>query len=452
MKCVAYMRVSTDKQAEEGNGLDSQKRDILKYAGSNELIISEWYIDDGYTGSNMDRPALKRLINDCIKKKIDKIISFKLDRLSRNMIDGLYIIEKIFMPNGVDFKCVHDNVNYDDPMQQAYTQMMAVFAQLDKNTMMLRMRGGMLERVKKGYWMGGGNTPYCYRYDKNTGVLQPIPEKAEKAQRALDLFIQGYSDEKIHLLLGFSSEYLVRKVLTSDVNIGMIPYKGELYQGLHKPIFDKEKFELALKLREQRRKAKIIAPHKTHILTGLCYCGDCGCKMRYQLWSGVDKLYCCSRNSHLKYLPNWNPNCKNIPSLASDIESQVINEIKKISLNFENTNELKIEKETDVIAKEIASKKIKLKRLYEAYAGGSETLSELIYEMENELNNLNIKLSELEKTTTNQEARKDTVNQIKKIADIWDKLDVSNQNKVLKSIIDRINITNGDIEIVIKNF
>ena len=161
MECVAYLRVSTEKQAEEGNGLDSQKRDIENYCRKNQLIISDWYEDDGFTGSNMNRPALQRLINDCSKKKLKCVVAFKLDRLSRSMVDGIYLIERVFIPNGVDFRCVHDSVSYDSPMEQAYTQMMAVFAQLDKNTMLLRMRGGMLERVKQGYWMGGGNTPYC---------------------------------------------------------------------------------------------------------------------------------------------------------------------------------------------------------------------------------------------------------------------------------------------------
>ena len=161
MECVAYMRVSTEKQAEEGNGLESQKRDIELYCRKNELIISDWYIDDGYTGANMNRPELQRLINDCGRKRVKCVVAFKLDRLSRSMVDGIYMIERVFQPNNVQFKCVHDSISYDSPMEQAYTQMMAVFAQLDKNTMMLRMRGGMLERVKQGYWMGGGNTPYC---------------------------------------------------------------------------------------------------------------------------------------------------------------------------------------------------------------------------------------------------------------------------------------------------
>ena len=101
MECVAYMRVSAEKQAEEGNGLDSQKRDIENYCRKNKLIITDWYIDDGYTGSNMDRPELQRLINDCSKKRVKCVVAFKLDRLSRSMIDGIYMIERIFQPNNI---------------------------------------------------------------------------------------------------------------------------------------------------------------------------------------------------------------------------------------------------------------------------------------------------------------------------------------------------------------
>ena len=212
MECVAYLRVSTEKQAEEGNGLDSQRRDIENYCRKNELIIKNWYEDDGFTGSNMNRPGLQRLINDCTRKRIKCVVAFKLDRLSRSMVDGIYLIERIFIPNGVEFKCVHDSVSYDSPMEQAYTQMMAVFAQLDKNTMLLRMRGGMLERVKQGFWMGGGNLPYCYDYDREQGILVPISERAEQARQALDLYLSGYSDAKIRDILGYTSRSEERRV------------------------------------------------------------------------------------------------------------------------------------------------------------------------------------------------------------------------------------------------
>ena len=373
MECVAYMRVSTEKQAEEGNGLDSQRRDIENYCSKNDLLVSEWYIDDGYTGANMDRPELQRLVNDCSRKRVKCVVAFKLDRLSRSMIDGLYLIERVFQPNNIIFKCVHDSVSYDSPMEQAYTQMMAVFAQLDKNTMMLRMRGGMLERVKQGYWMGGGNLPYCYTYDKEKGILIPIPERKEQSHKAIDLFISGNSDVSIQQILGYPSEHTTKMVLTSIVNIGMIPYKGNVYQGLHEPIFDKDRFELAQELRKSRRTSKISSCNQTNLLTGLCYCGVCGCAMRYQKWThGKHKIHCCSRDKSLCYLPNHNHNCSNSLEWADEVEKQVEEQILKISLDLSSYKPKEKETKLQIMQSQLDKEKIKLKRLYSLYADGND--------------------------------------------------------------------------------
>ena len=450
MECVAYMRVSTEKQAEEGNGLDSQKRDILAWAGKNEFVIKEWYVDDGYTGSNMNRPALQRLISDCYSKKIKNVIAFKLDRLSRSMIDGLYIIEKIFIPNGVTFKCVHDSVNYDSPMEQAYTQMMAVFAQLDKNTMMLRMRGGMLERVKQGYWMGGGNLPMCYSYNKETGILEIIPHEAEKANAALDMYIAGATDKEIQETFGYSTESLVPRILTSVVNIGMIPYKGEVYQGLHQPVFTKEKFEMGLRLRESRKAKRYVKTEQ--LLTGLIYCGDCGCAMRYQKWGHKGyKIHCLSRNKSKYYLPNYNPNCKNELYWASDIDKQVEDEIKKISLSFKPEDVCGKESALSVLNKQLEGVKSKLKRLYGIYADGNDTVVEMISELESKAKDLKEKIS-IEESKENRNEQQLQYEKVKKIADVWERIDKKGKNQLLKSIVDKIIIVNGDIEIRLKNY
>ena len=453
MECVAYMRVSTEKQAEEGNGLDSQRRDIQAYAGKNGMLISDWYIDDGYTGANMDRPALQRLINDCYTKKVKNVLAFKLDRLSRSMVDGIYIIEKIFIPNNVNFQCVHDSINYDSPMEQAYTQMMAVFAQLDKNTMLLRMRGGMLERIKQGYWMGGGNLPYCYTYDKEQGILVPIEERKKQANQAIDMFIQGYSDEKIMNILGFKNELTVRNLLTSVVNIGKIPYKGNVYQGLHEPIFDEEKFNYAQKVREQRRKKKMYTAHEVNLLTGLCYCGVCGCAMRYQKWThGKHKIYCCSRNKDMSKLPNYNPNCNNTLEWAVDIEKQVEDKILEISLNIDNISKEKKVDILEVLNGKLESVNNKLKRMYNLYAEGNDTIIETIQELEKQKSEIKEDIEEELKKNIAKTNRAETVKEIKKIADVWERIDKKGKNLVLKSIIDKIMVDKGNIEIRLKNF
>ena len=454
MECVAYMRVSTEKQAEEGNGLESQKRDIELYCRKNELIIADWYIDDGYTGANMNRPELQRLINDCGRKRVKCVVAFKLDRLSRSMVDGIYMIERVFQPNNVQFKCVHDSISYDSPMEQAYTQMMAVFAQLDKNTMMLRMRGGMLERVKQGYWMGGGNTPYCYTYSKEKGILIPIPERAEQANKAMDLFISGNSDVAIQRILGYTSELVVRSILTGVVNIGMIPYKGNIYKGLHEPIFDKEKFEMAQQIRKSRRSKKSYCQNLIpNMLTGLCYCGVCGCKMRYQKWTnGVRKIYCCSRNKDLYYLPNFNNDCDNSIEWADNIENIVESEMLKISVNLSKYKPKEKENKIDIMQSQLDKEKSKLKRLYELYADGNDTVLDMIKDQESKIKNLDDSIKEEQKSGDNNPKKQFVYENIKKLADVWDDIDKPAKNKILKTIIDKIIIVNGNVEIQLKNF
>ena len=454
MECVAYMRVSTEKQAEEGNGLDSQRRDIENYCRKNELIVSDWYIDDGYTGANMDRPELQRLVNDCSRKRVKCVVAWKLDRLSRSMIDGLYLIERVFQPNNIIFKCVHDSVSYDSPMEQAYTQMMAVFAQLDKNTMLLRMRGGMLERVKQGYWMGGGNTPYCYTYDKEKGFLVPIPERKEQANKAIDLFISGNSDVSIQKILGYPSEHTTKMVLTSLVNIGMIPYKGNVYQGLHESIFDKDKFELAQELRKSRRNAKTpCTKHSVNLLTGLCYCGVCGCAMRYQKWTnGNHKIYCCSRNKNLNYLPNHDSSCNNSLEWANEIENQVEEQILKISLDLSSYKPKEKETKLQIMQSQLDKEKTKLKRLYSLYADGNDTVLEMIKDCEKSISELKGSIGIESKNSANTQKKGFVYESIKKIADVWDNIDKKQKNMILKSIISKIVIVNGDIEIQLKNF
>lgn len=454
MECVAYMRVSTEKQAEEGNGLESQKRDIENYCKKNEYIITDYYIDDGYTGANMDRPELQRLITDCVAKRIKCVVAFKLDRLSRSMVDGIYMIERVFQPNNIMFKCVHDSISYDSPMEQAYTQMMAVFAQLDKNTMLLRMRGGMLERVKQGYWMGGGNTPYCYSYSKETGTLVPIPERKKQANEAIDLFLQGYSDNKIRDMLGFKSEMVVRSLLISPVNIGYIPYKGKIYKGKHEPIFEIDKFNLAQEVRKNRRKKKTACINKEpNLLTGLCYCGVCGCSMRYQKWThGKHKIYCCSRDKSMSYLPNYNANCDNTLEWAADIEKQVEEEIIKISLNLSSEKPVAKQSKIEILQSQIKKEENRRKRFFNLYADGNDDVLLSIKEINNTIKSLKEQL-ETERLNTDLNRKKSvTYKNIKKIADVWDSIDKKDKNIILKSIIDKIVIVNGNIEIQLKNF
>lgn len=451
MKCVAYIRVSTEKQAEEGYGLDSQKRDILDYCKRNNLAVSEWYIDAGLSGMDMTkRVELQRLISDM--SKIDIIVVYKLDRLARDSVDALYMIEKIFIPKGIRVESVHDFAKYDTPQEKFQTQIMAAVAEYDRNTMLLRMRGGMLERVKNGLWMGGGNTPYCYHYSKELGILVPIPERAEKANQAMELFLSGYSDEKIQHICGFRTEKIVRNILTSPVNVGFIPYKGKLYRGKHQPIFEMDRYERAQNVRRSRSKSKSIST-EPNLLTGLCYCGVCGCAMRYQKWTnGRHKIYCMSRNKSMSYLPNYNHDCNNALEWATDIENQVEGEILKISLDLSSHKPKAKETRLEIMQSRLDKEQTKLKRLYKLYADGNDTILEMISEMEEKISETKMEIEKESKNQNVSEKKSLAYENIKKLADIWPDIDKKQKNLILKTIIDKIVIVNGNIEIQLKNF
>lgn len=448
MECVAYMRVSTEKQAEEGYGLDSQKRDIIEYCRNNELMITDWYVDDGYSGKDINRPEVQRLITDCIKNRVKRVVTFALDRVARSTYDTIYVLERVFQKHNIDFRCVHNKINYETPSEQFQTQIVAAVAEYERKNIVLRMRGGMLERIKQGYWMGGGNLPYCYSYDDKNGILVPIPERKAQAREAMDLFLQGYSDDRISKLLGIN-EGTIRKILTSIVNTGKIPYKGNVYNGLHEPIFTEQEFELLQHYRQIRADKKSYSHTESNLLTGLCVCGVCGCKMRYQKWSnGNHKIYCMSRNSSMSYLPNYDSRCNNTLEWASDIESQVVDEVLKISLRLKAPKDY-VKSKSDIIQEAIEREQTKLKRLYGLYSDGNDMIIEVIKEQEEKISKLKIELNDAMKNN-NPKRREIFYENIKSLADSWGNIDNPKRNKILKTIISKIVINNGDVDIFLR--
>ena len=153
MKAAIYIRVSTDAQFEEGYSVDAQKEQLTAYCVSKGIKDQEYYIDGGWSGSNIERPEIERLISDVKDGKISCVIIYKLDRLSRSQKDTLYLIEDLFMPNNVDFVSLTESLDTSTPTGRAMIGILAAFAQLERETIRIRTRMGMNERVKAGYWM-----------------------------------------------------------------------------------------------------------------------------------------------------------------------------------------------------------------------------------------------------------------------------------------------------------
>lgn len=439
-KDVAYLRVSTDAQVEK-YGLDLQREEITEYCEKNDITISRWYVDGGYSGAKLERPAVQELLSDAKRGTINRVYVYKLDRVSRDTKDTLDLLYEILPMYGVKIISMTEEIRTDTPMDKVMITMNAAVNQYEREIIYLRTRAGMVERVKKGYWMGGGRTPYGYRYDRNDGILHIVPEEAENVRQAYHMYLEGYSCDKISDLLGFKGERIVHQILIRKTNLGYIEYKGTLYKGRHEPIIDKKTFE---KTQEQMKKRTTNAYiTNNHLLSGLCFCGKCGARMRYQKWGNYHKLVCYSHYNSTKEYMKRSRDCDNCVR-ADAVEREVVSDYGDFLINLNDTK--KRESNTDEIEKAIKKANAKIKKFYNLYAeNDSQNLFSLIQEEELRLKNLE---EELEKEKSrDMKCDKKSIDEIKRISDAWDILSIQEKNKILKECIEKIVINGDEIEI-----
>ena len=152
------------------------------------------------------------------------------------------------------------------------------------------------------------------------------------------------------------------------------------------------------------------------------------------------------------YLPNFNNDCDNSIEWADNIENIVESEMLKISVNLSKYKPKEKENKIDIMQSQLDKEKSKLKRLYELYADGNDTVLDMIKDQESRIKNLDDSIKEEQKSGDNNPKKQFVYENIKKLADVWDDIDKPAKNKILKTIIDKIIIVNGNVEIQLKNF
>lgn len=449
MKKIAaiYIRVSTDIQAEEGYSIEAQKEQLTAYCVSKGIKNYDYYIDGGWSGSNIDRPEMQRLIKDVKDDKISHVIVYKLDRLSRSQKDTLYLIEDVFNPHNVDFVSLNESMDTSTPMGRLMLGILSAFAQLERENIRMRTRMGMKERVKSGLWMGGGRVPFGYDYDSSQGILVPNKD-AEKVKQIYKLYIEGKSPQDIADLLGLKYDKLVNQILVRKSNYGIIEYNGEEYQGKHEPIISKETYDIAMQCMEQRKTTR--TNNSEHLLTGLIYCGKCGAKMRYQKWGNKGcKLICYSQQKSKKYLIK-DPDCDQEKIWADEIEEYVVNALFQFADNYEpSKTESLIEKDKLTLLynqKNELSKK--LKRLYNIYAEqDDDMLLETISDVKKQLDSVNKKIEQNIQNNTEEKQRKEKIGILRNLSSIWNDITANEKKTIIRKLVDKIVITDNHVHI-----
>ncbi len=445
-----YIRVSTEAQAEEGYSIEAQEKILRAECTAKEYDETRirTYIDAGASGSNIDRPALKNLIEDASAGRISTVIVYKLDRLSRSQKDTLYLIEDVFLPNDIDFVSVNERLDTGSPYGKAMIGILSAFAQLERENIFMRTRMGMKERVRSGLWPGGGRVPFGYDYDSKKGILVPNSD-APTVRRVYELYVEGCSLPYIARVLGLKYEKHAQQILLRKSNTGVIVYNGEEYPGLHEPIVEPELYEKAMK--EFRRRSTQGSRGGTHLLTGMLFCGYCGAKLRYQKWnrSGACKLVCYSRDHSKPYLVK-DENCPFEPLWAEDVEEYVLRDIRAIPLKGDLQGAEEDESGTvlDDLRKREARLISKLKRLYDLYAeSDNAVLLETIGENNSALDDVRELIRQESERGLLSERRGRIRQEITEVSDLWDYMTITEQRAFLRKVINRITIKGKNIHI-----
>ena len=190
IKCAIYTRKSTDEGLEkEFNTLEAQREAGLNYVKSQVHqgweVLSEHYDDGGYSGGNMNRPALKRLFEDIRAGKVDMIVVYKIDRLTRSLTDFSKMME-LFDEYNVSFVSVTQNFNTYDSMSRLTLNVLLSFAQFEREVSGERIRDKISASKKKGMWMGG---PLPLGYDLQDKKLVINPDEAEVVRLMFEKYL-----------------------------------------------------------------------------------------------------------------------------------------------------------------------------------------------------------------------------------------------------------------------
>lgn len=276
IRCAIYTRKSTEEGLEqEFNSLQAQREACESYIKSqkheNWQLWPNEYDDGGYSGGNMERPALKRLLSDIKSGLVDIIVVYKIDRLTRSLMDFSKIVE-VLDKHKASFVSITQHFNTTTSMGRLILNMLLSFAQFEREVTGERIRDKISASKKKGMWMGGKPPLGYYRKDKK------IYPDEEKAKLVISIF-QKYVALKSTTLL---KEWLQQQghnisvgnlncILRNKAYIGLVGHKGTWYQGEHQGIIPTELFEQVQNVMADNRINRQHYDPKKSLLSGKLY-------------------------------------------------------------------------------------------------------------------------------------------------------------------------------------
>ena len=347
-----YCRVSTQEQAREGYSIGEQEERLRALCTAKDWIVYDAYIDAGFSGASTDRPALKRMIADIRNRKINAVLVYKLDRLSRSQKDTLHLIEDIFIKQNITFASMTENLDTSTAFGRAMIGILSAFAQLEREQIRERSILGRTARAKDGYFHGGGYSPIGYKYVDGNLIqdeyevmqIRQIYDYYVTERKPINWIKQEMNKRGYRHGNGKKwTDTSIRSCLFTPIYAGWITNKGEYYRGKHEPIYTED--EYAAILREKERRApeptSFNSFKHTSILGGLIFCGKCGARFyvkqnNRRKCDGMPQRYytCYSRGKTAKHMMKAD-DCDAPTFRVEKLDKMILDEIQKLSFDHD---------------------------------------------------------------------------------------------------------------------
>lgn len=239
-RIAIYCRVSTVEQAEEGYSIDEQKVKITEYCDKEDHKVYKIYEDRGISGKNItNRPGIKQLLHDATENKFDLVIVWKLNRISRKLLDILNIVELLNKHN-IAFRSLTENFETETPSGKLQLNIMGAIGEFERETIAENVKMGLLARAREGRWNGGVvlgydlvELPNDGKKRKNT-VLKVNENEASTVRKIFKLYSDGYGYKAIVNRInkeGYKTKRgnqfavtTVKEILKNPIYIGKIRY------------------------------------------------------------------------------------------------------------------------------------------------------------------------------------------------------------------------------------
>ena len=277
-RCAIYTRKSSEEGLEQDfNSLDAQREACEAYIASQRhegwVLIKDRYDDGGISGGHLDRPALLRLMAEVETGRVNRIVVYKIDRLTRSLTDFARLVDRL-EGAGASFVSVTQAFNTATSMGRLTLNVLLSFAQFEREVTAERIRDKIAASKKKGLWMGG-NVPLGYESENR--VLRVVPEEAETVQRLFDLYellgtVTAVTREAAKLKMrsklrtgrdgrarggSVMGRGQIHHVLSNPVYAGRIRHKDRVHEGQHDAIIDPDRWEaVQARLMDKSMKAR----------------------------------------------------------------------------------------------------------------------------------------------------------------------------------------------------